>query len=176
MVENIFLQMGLILGLAVVSGGIAQLLRQPLIVAFIVVGILLGPSALGWVTHSSEIELFSRLGIALLLFVVGLKLDMHIIRTAGPVALASGLGQVIFHFGNRISDRPDAGYGSCHGHLCGRRAHFFQHHHHRQAPLGQTGGGFAAWADCCRLPHCSRYCGGTGHDRPHRVWPDWRAR
>ncbi|MFQ6758577.1 MAG: sodium:proton exchanger [Deltaproteobacteria bacterium] len=96
MVENVFVQMGLILGLAVVSGGIAQFLRQPLIVAFIVVGILLGPSVFGWVTHSSEIELFARLGIALLLFVVGLKLDLHIIRTVGPVALASGLGQVVF--------------------------------------------------------------------------------
>jgi Kef-type K+ transport system membrane component KefB len=96
MAENVFVQMGVILGLAVISGGLAQVFRQPLIVAFIVVGILLGPSALGWVTHSSEIELFARLGIALLLFVVGLKLDLHIIRTVGPVALASGLGQVIF--------------------------------------------------------------------------------
>ena len=96
MVENVFVQIGVILGLAVVSGGVAQLLRQPLIVAFIVVGILLGPSVFGWVTHSSEIELFARLGIALLLFVVGLKLDVHIIRTVGPVALASGLGQVVF--------------------------------------------------------------------------------
>ncbi len=96
MFENVFVQIGVIVGLAVVSGGIAQLLRQPLIVAFIAVGILLGPSVLGWVAHSSEIELFARLGIVLLLFVVGLKLDLHIIRTVGPVALASGLGQVIF--------------------------------------------------------------------------------
>ena len=44
----------------------------------------------------TEIELFARLGIALLLFVVGLKLDLHVIRTVGPVALASGLGQVVF--------------------------------------------------------------------------------
>lgn len=96
MAENVFVQMGLVLGLAVIIGGIVQFLRQPLIVAFIVVGILLGPSALGWVAHSSEIELFARLGIALLLFVVGLKLDLHVIRTVGPVALASGLGQVVF--------------------------------------------------------------------------------
>jgi Kef-type K+ transport system membrane component KefB len=38
----------------------------------------------------------AELGIALLLFVVGLKLDLHLIRTMGPVALATGLGQVIF--------------------------------------------------------------------------------
>lgn len=96
MLEDVFTQIGIILGLAIIGGGLAQLLRQPLIVAFIAVGIFLGPSATGMVVHSSEVELFARLGIALLLFIVGLKLDLHIIRTVGPVALASGLGQVVF--------------------------------------------------------------------------------
>jgi Kef-type K+ transport system membrane component KefB len=96
MFENVFVQVGVILGLAAIGGAVAQLLRQPLIVAFIAVGILLGPSVFGIVEYKSEIELFARLGIALLLFIVGLKLDLHIIRTVGPVALASGLGQVIF--------------------------------------------------------------------------------
>ncbi|QEP43959.1 sodium:proton exchanger [Ectothiorhodospiraceae bacterium BW-2] len=96
MFESVFFQIAVILGMAAVGGLLAQLLRQPLIVAFIAVGIILGPSVMGMVQHSSEIELFARLGIALLLFVVGLKLDLHIIRTVGPVALASGLGQVIF--------------------------------------------------------------------------------
>ena len=95
-VENVFLQVGVVLGLAAIAGILAQFLRQPLIVAFIAVGILVGPSGFGMVVQSSEIELFARLGIALLLFVVGLKLDMHVIRTVGPVALASGLGQVLF--------------------------------------------------------------------------------
>ncbi|RTR06113.1 cation:proton antiporter [Halomonas nitroreducens] len=96
MLESVFAQIGMILGLAVLGGVLAQWLRQPLIVAFIGVGILLGPSGLGLVEQRTEIELFARLGIALLLFVVGLKLDLHIIRTVGPVALASGLGQVVF--------------------------------------------------------------------------------
>lgn len=96
MFSSVFVQIGALLGLAAVCGVLAQLLRQPLIVAFIAVGILLGPSVSGLVVHSSEVELFARLGIALLLFVVGLKLDLHVIRTVGPVALASGLGQVIF--------------------------------------------------------------------------------
>ena len=96
MFEDVFLQIGVILGLAAVGGVLARLLRQPLIVAFIGVGIVMGPSVLGMVARSDEIELFARLGIALLLFVVGLKLDLHVIRTVGPVALASGLGQVAF--------------------------------------------------------------------------------
>ncbi|HRK56334.1 MAG TPA: cation:proton antiporter [Burkholderiaceae bacterium] len=94
--ESVYAQIGAILGLATLGGVLAQWLRQPLLVAFIAVGILVGPSALGIAAHSAEIELFASLGIALLLFVVGLKLDLHIIRTVGPVALASGLGQVIF--------------------------------------------------------------------------------
>jgi len=96
MFDNIFYQVGAILGLAAAGGALALLLRQPLIVAFIAVGVLLGPSGFGLVLQSSEIELFARLGIALLLFVVGLKLDLHIIRTVGPVALLTGLGQVVF--------------------------------------------------------------------------------
>lgn len=94
--ESVFLQITAILALAAIGGILAQLLRQPLIVAFIAVGILVGPSGIGMVAHSTEVELFARLGISVLLFVVGLKLDIHIIRTVGPVALASGLGQVIF--------------------------------------------------------------------------------
>ncbi len=96
MTGNVFFQVGLILGMASLAGFFARSLRQPLIVSFIAVGILLGPSALGIVVPSNEIELFARLGIALLLFIVGLKLDLHVIRTVGPVALATGLGQVTF--------------------------------------------------------------------------------
>ncbi|MDZ7840478.1 MAG: cation:proton antiporter family protein [Gammaproteobacteria bacterium] len=96
MFDNVFMQIAAILGVAAVAGAGALLLRQPLIVAFLAVGILLGPSGLGWVVQSGEIELFARLGIALLLFVVGLKLDLHVIRTVGPVALATGMGQVLF--------------------------------------------------------------------------------
>jgi len=65
-------------------------------VAFIAAGILAGPSVLGLVHANDQIDLLAKLGISLLLFVVGLKLDLHIIRTMGPVALATGLGQVAF--------------------------------------------------------------------------------
>ena len=95
MASEVFVNVGVILGIVTVSGLIARFLKQPLLVAFIFIGILVGPSALGIVVPSGEIELFAKLGIALLLFVVGLKLDLHVIRSVGPVALASGLGQVL---------------------------------------------------------------------------------
>ena len=94
--SDVFTEIAVLLLVAAVIGAIGVRLRQPLIVAFIVVGILVGPSALGWVSADDQVDLLAKLGIALLLFVVGLKLDLRIIRTMGPVALAAGLGQVIF--------------------------------------------------------------------------------
>ncbi len=94
--ENIFYEFATLLATAGVLGLVGHWLKQPLIVAFIAVGILVGPAGLKWVTVGSEIDLLAKTGIALLLFTVGLKLDLHAIRTMGPVSLATGLGQVTF--------------------------------------------------------------------------------
>ncbi|MGB5475336.1 MAG: cation:proton antiporter family protein [Gammaproteobacteria bacterium] len=96
MFPDVFTEMAVLLLLAAGVGAIGVRLRQPLIVSFIAVGILVGPSVLAWVSANDQIDLLAKFGITLLLFVVGLKLDLHIIRTMGPVALATGLGQVIF--------------------------------------------------------------------------------
>lgn len=96
MFESAFLEFSILLGVAALVGMIGLRLRQPLIVAFIAVGIIVGPSALNIVSSNEQIELLAHIGIAVLLFVVGLKLDLHIIRTMGIVALATGMGQVIF--------------------------------------------------------------------------------
>ncbi|MBL0225058.1 MAG: cation:proton antiporter [Geobacteraceae bacterium] len=93
---DVFTEMAVLLLMAAVAGALCMRLRQPLIVAFIAVGILAGPSVLGWVSANDQLDLLAKFGITLLLFIVGLKLDLHIIRTMGPVALATGLGQVVF--------------------------------------------------------------------------------
>jgi Kef-type K+ transport system membrane component KefB/uncharacterized UPF0146 family protein len=94
--DNIFIEIAALLLAAAGVGALSMWLRQPLILAYIFVGVLVGPAMLGWVTARDQVDLLARLGIAMLLFVVGLKLDLHLIRTLGPVALATGLGQVIF--------------------------------------------------------------------------------
>ena len=96
MVESSFVSVALILALAVAGGAIAKLLRQPVVVSFIVVGILAGPTAFNLVEGADEIRLFAKFGIAILLFLVGLKLDFHMIRSTGKVALIAGLSQVAF--------------------------------------------------------------------------------
>lgn len=90
-----FEQIALILVLAAVGGGLAKLLRQPVLVAYIIVGILAGPAALGLVSDGESIEVFAKIGIAILLFLVGLKLDIHSIKMTGTVALLAGVGQVV---------------------------------------------------------------------------------
>ena len=93
---NSFVEIAAILGLATLTGIIGQKLRQPLIIMFLATGILVGPSFLGIIHSYEQIELLAHIGIALLLFIVGLKLDLNLIRTTGPVALATGLGQIVF--------------------------------------------------------------------------------
>lgn len=92
---SMFSEVVALLLLAAGIGAVAIRLRQPLIVGFIAVGILAGPSGLGWVSSAEEIRLLAEIGLSLLLFVVGLKLDLGSIRSMGLVSLATGFGQVI---------------------------------------------------------------------------------
>jgi Kef-type K+ transport system membrane component KefB/Trk K+ transport system NAD-binding subunit len=94
--ENSFIEIAAILSLATLIGIVGQKLRQPLIIMFLAAGIISGPSLLGIIQSYHQIELLAQIGIALLLFIVGLKLNLHRIRTTGPVALATGIGQIIF--------------------------------------------------------------------------------
>jgi Kef-type K+ transport system membrane component KefB len=92
----VFAEIAIVLGFAAVIGFAGLLLAQPLIVSFIAVGILAGPSVFSLVESGVVVETLARLGIALLLFLVGLKLDLGLIRRFGRVAVATGLGQVAF--------------------------------------------------------------------------------
>ena len=96
MLESSFVSVALILALAVGAGMIAKLLRQPIIVSYIIVGILAGPTAFDLVSNAEEIILFAKFGIAILLFLVGLKLDFHMIQSTGKVAAIGGIAQVVF--------------------------------------------------------------------------------
>ena len=89
-----FTEVALILAIASSLGAIAVWFKQPLIMAFIAVGILIGPSGLGLITATEEVELLSELGIAVLLFVVGLKLEPNEINAVGSVAIVTGIGQM----------------------------------------------------------------------------------
>jgi Kef-type K+ transport system membrane component KefB len=94
--DNAFYEFSIILALAALLGGIGRLLKQPLIVMFIALGIIVGPAVLNVVHSPDKIHLLAEIGIAILLFIVGLKLDLRIIKSVGKISLLTGLGQVIF--------------------------------------------------------------------------------
>ena len=139
--SNVYYEFTALLLISALVGAIAVRLRQPLIVAFIFVGILVGPAALGLVRSHDEIALLAQIGVTVLLFVVGLKLDLHLIRHIGPVALATGLGQLGFtiFFCFFLFESFWFGFGPHKGFLHRNRAGLFQHHHHCQTAVRQTG-------------------------------------
>jgi Kef-type K+ transport system membrane component KefB len=105
MIESSLLQdLGIMLVAAAVCVLAARPARIPSIVAYIITGLLLGP-VLQLVTVSDAVHLVSEVGIALLLFLVGLELSLEKIRDVGKVAVYAGLGQVIFTAGG--------GFGLC---------------------------------------------------------------
>lgn len=94
--QSTFTEIAALLVLVAVIGFIGLLLRQPLIVSFIAVGLISGPSVLDIVHSKDQIKLLSELGIAVLLFLVGIKLDVKLIKSIGVVSVLTGLGQVAF--------------------------------------------------------------------------------
>ncbi len=94
--HSAFGEVAVLLVLAAGVGFLGVILRQPLIVSFIAVGLIAGPSVLDLVQSDEQISLLSQLGIAVLLFLVGIKLDVKLVRSLGAVALLTGLGQVMF--------------------------------------------------------------------------------
>jgi Kef-type K+ transport system membrane component KefB len=88
MEDSIFIQLSLVLAIAAGVSIVMRLLRQPLIVGYILSGVIVGPTLLNIIHDRHAFESFSEIGIALLLFIVGLGLNVSVIRATGkPVML-----------------------------------------------------------------------------------------
>jgi Kef-type K+ transport system membrane component KefB len=94
--ESLFFEIGSVIVVAAVFSYVASLLKQPLIIAYILSGIVVGPSLLSLTKSSDVFTALSEIGIAFLLFTVGLGLNWRRIREVGTVAVASGVAQVLF--------------------------------------------------------------------------------
>lgn len=83
---------------AAALGIAAKLLRQPLLLAYLGAGALIGYFSLLHVTEKETFQLFSDLGIMFLLFLVGMEINYPSLRAVGKASLVVGLGQIIFTF------------------------------------------------------------------------------
>ena len=91
----VLVDLGILLLAALVLGAVAERLRQSAIVGFLLGGMLLGPNALQWVRSESEVEMLAELGVALLLFAIGLEFSWRRLRRMGSTGLKGGVVQVL---------------------------------------------------------------------------------
>lgn len=92
--SDIFNQLSLVIALAVGISFIMRFFRQPLLVGYIIAGVIAGPAVLHLIDKPDTLETFSELGVALLLFITGLELNARIVREVGKVTITTGLVQL----------------------------------------------------------------------------------
>lgn len=95
---NPFVQFALIIIVVLGVSVIMRILKQPLIIGYILSGILSGPFVFNLIQGSETLNIFSEMGHIFLLFIVGLHLSPRVIKEVGKVSLITGVGQILFTF------------------------------------------------------------------------------
>ena len=92
---EILLEILIILGAALALGTLAEQLRQSAILGYLVAGTLVGPNVLGFVGQGEHVQTIAELGVALLLFTIGLEFSFRRLKSLGRIALLGGTLQVV---------------------------------------------------------------------------------
>jgi Kef-type K+ transport system membrane component KefB len=87
--QSVFTELSLVIVMVAAVSLVMRLLRQPLILGYIVTGILVGPSFLHLIHSKEAFEGFSTIGIALLLFIIGLGMNISVLKRAGSSILTT---------------------------------------------------------------------------------------
>lgn len=85
----------LLLLAALLLGTIAERLRQSVIVGYLIAGTVVGPNCLGWISKQQEIYYIAELGVALLLFAIGLEFSPKRLLTLSEKSLRTGMAQIV---------------------------------------------------------------------------------
>lgn len=83
-----------VLAAAFLGGAVFRKLKQPVLVGYIIVGLILGPSMLGVVQGREEVSLLAELGILLLLFIVGMEIDLKSFKSVSKISLTTCGAQI----------------------------------------------------------------------------------
>lgn len=107
---DVFTQLAVVFVVAIIVAYVLRLLKQPMIMGYILTGIIVGPAFMNAIHDTSAFNTFSNIGVVLLLFIIGLELNVRVIKrlgrpvffTAGFILLAVGnlgfLLSFMFHF------------------------------------------------------------------------------
>jgi Kef-type K+ transport system membrane component KefB len=86
------------IGLCIISAWVLavgfQVLKQPLLLAYLVAGFAIGPHGFGWVTDNRAIDTIASIGLILLLFMIGLEIDLKKMTTAGRLITLTAICQI----------------------------------------------------------------------------------
>jgi monovalent cation:H+ antiporter-2, CPA2 family len=83
------------LGLAFVFGAVANRLRIPLLIGYLVAGVVIGPFTPGYVADQALALQLAEVGVILLMFGVGLHFSLHDLLSVRAVAIPGALGQMV---------------------------------------------------------------------------------
>jgi Kef-type K+ transport system membrane component KefB len=85
---------GICVAAAALIASVTWQFRQPLIIAYLATGVIIGPIGLRFVTDEASISTVAEIGLILLLFVIGLEIDVRKMASGGPAVLITGALQV----------------------------------------------------------------------------------
>lgn len=89
------ISIALLLALALAGGMIAHRLRQPIILGYLIIGMITGPNLLGLVKDPMFVESAASMGLALLMFTLGMEISVSQLREAGKIGVYGGLAQIL---------------------------------------------------------------------------------
>lgn len=93
---DLFTEIAVVIILAALFGVIANRFKQPTIVGYILVGLIAGPIGILKLNNLEVLDTLAEIGIALLLFLVGLEMNIRDLRHVGKPAFYAGVGQLVF--------------------------------------------------------------------------------
>ena len=94
--DALILSLAAVLLCAYVAGSICARFKQPLLVGFVLTGILLGPSGLGVIASHQQVESVAELGVLLLLFLIGTRIPLDTFRNIWRKSLLICALQLLF--------------------------------------------------------------------------------
>src|SRR5216683_5598899 len=106
---------GICVGAAALLALVGWRFRQPLILAYLVTGVIIGPHGLNFVTNQASIATVAEIGLILLLFIIGLEIDLKKLASAGPAVLLTGALQVPICIALGLAFFYALGYGNATG-------------------------------------------------------------